>query len=167
MPQPAVNQCPRSFSAGQLPNHSSPSLLWQHGVVTTLAGCHTAELGPLIQPTQTPLYSRPTLQQLNTPTSVGIICEVTTCARDPLIRITDRNVKRNCPQQRALGNYHWWAATKRTALRLHLSLHLVSLHFIRKPAERYLQRSTNITASYSLLCLPQFSGSVFLLMVIA
>lgn len=70
--QLAVNQCPRSFSAGQLPNHSSPSLLWQHGVVTTLAGCHTAELGPLIQATQTPLHSHPTLQQLNTPTSPGI-----------------------------------------------------------------------------------------------
>jgi len=37
---------------------------------------HTVGLGPLIQPVQIPLQSLPTLQQINTLTQLGVICEL-------------------------------------------------------------------------------------------
>ncbi|KAK4831331.1 LOW QUALITY PROTEIN: hypothetical protein QYF61_016820, partial [Mycteria americana] len=74
---------PRSFSARQLPSHSSPSLV--AGVVVTqvqdpalgLVEPHTIDLSPWIQPLQVPLQSLPALQQINTPAQLGVICKLT------------------------------------------------------------------------------------------
>ncbi|KAK4816774.1 hypothetical protein QYF61_022772 [Mycteria americana] len=65
---------------------------------------HTIGLGPSIQPVQVPLQSLPTLQQINTPTQLGVICKLTEGALDPFIQITDKDIKQNWPQLRALGN---------------------------------------------------------------
>ncbi|KAK4829679.1 hypothetical protein QYF61_005972 [Mycteria americana] len=82
--QPSTNT-PRSFSARQLSSHSSPSL-------------------PSIQPVQVPLQSLPTLQQINTPAQLGVICKLTESTLDPFVQIIDKDVKQNWPQHRALGN---------------------------------------------------------------
>ncbi|KAK4826170.1 hypothetical protein QYF61_006032 [Mycteria americana] len=65
---------------------------------------HTIDLGPSIQPVQVPLQSLPTLQQINTPTQLGVICKLTESALDPFVQIIDKDVKQNWPQHRALGN---------------------------------------------------------------
>ncbi|KAK4827207.1 hypothetical protein QYF61_015235 [Mycteria americana] len=65
---------------------------------------HTIDLGPLIQPVQVPLQSLPTLQQINTPAQLGVICKLTEGALDPFVQIIDKDVKQNWPQHRALGN---------------------------------------------------------------
>ncbi|KAK4829020.1 hypothetical protein QYF61_001795 [Mycteria americana] len=62
--------------------HPQPVAL--HGVVVTqvqdlalgLIEPHTSGLGPSIQPLQIPLQSLPTLQQINTPTQLGVICNL-------------------------------------------------------------------------------------------
>jgi len=103
---------PRSFSARQLSSHSSPSLLALHGVVVTkmqdpalgLVEPHTAGLGPSIQPDLIPLQSLPTLEQIDTPTQLGVICILTEGALNPLIQTIGNDVKQNWPQYRALGN---------------------------------------------------------------
>ncbi|KAK4806791.1 hypothetical protein QYF61_005587 [Mycteria americana] len=64
----------------------------------------TFDLGPSIQPVQIPLYSLPTLKQINTPTQLGVICKLTEGALDPLVQIIDKDIKQNWPQHRALGN---------------------------------------------------------------
>ncbi|KAK4831678.1 hypothetical protein QYF61_018675 [Mycteria americana] len=65
---------------------------------------HTIDLSPSIQPVQVPLQSLPTLQQINTPTQLGVICKLTESALDPFVQIIDKDVKQNWPQHRALGN---------------------------------------------------------------
>ncbi|KAK4815938.1 hypothetical protein QYF61_010195 [Mycteria americana] len=65
---------------------------------------HTIDLGPSIQPVHVPLQSLPTLQQINTPTQLGVICKLTEGALNPLIQIINKDVKQNWPQHRALGN---------------------------------------------------------------
>ncbi|KAK4830945.1 hypothetical protein QYF61_014404 [Mycteria americana] len=65
---------------------------------------HTIGLGPSIQPVQIPLQSLPTLQQINTPTQLGVICKLTEGALNPVIQIIDKDIKQNWPQHRALGN---------------------------------------------------------------
>ncbi|PKU41591.1 hypothetical protein llap_8090 [Limosa lapponica baueri] len=57
---------------------------------------------PSIQPVQIPLQGLSTLQQVNTPTQLGVICKFTEGALDPLIQITDKDVKENRPQYRTL-----------------------------------------------------------------
>ena len=100
---------PRSFSAGQLSSHSPPSLqccmelLWlkcRHLALLNL----TVRLGPSIQPVQIPLQSLPTLEQVDTPAQVGVICKLPEGALDPLIQITDKDVQQNCPWYWALGS---------------------------------------------------------------
>jgi len=56
---------------------------------------HTIDLGPSIQPVQIPLQSLPTLEQINTPTQLGVICRFTEGALNPLIQIIDKDVKQN------------------------------------------------------------------------
>ncbi|KAK4823531.1 hypothetical protein QYF61_003040 [Mycteria americana] len=65
---------------------------------------HTIHPSPSIQPVQVPLQSLPTLQQINTPTQLGVICKLTEGALDPFVQIIDKDVKQNWPQHRALGN---------------------------------------------------------------
>ncbi|KAK4817079.1 hypothetical protein QYF61_027910, partial [Mycteria americana] len=65
---------------------------------------HTIDLSPSIQPVQVPLQSLPTLQQINTPTQLGVICKLTEGALDPFVQIIDEDVKQDWPQHRALGN---------------------------------------------------------------
>jgi len=50
-------------------------------------------LSPLIQSVQIPLQNLPTLKQIVTPTQLGVICKRTEGALDPLIQITDKDVK--------------------------------------------------------------------------
>ncbi|KAK4822237.1 hypothetical protein QYF61_011878 [Mycteria americana] len=59
---------------------------------------HTIDFGPLIQPVQVPLQSPPTLQQINTPAQLGVICKLTEGALDPLIQIIDKDIKQDWPQ---------------------------------------------------------------------
>ncbi|KAK4831480.1 hypothetical protein QYF61_017981 [Mycteria americana] len=75
-----------------------------HDPALSLVEPHTIGLSPLIQPVQIPLQSLPTLQQINTPTQLGVICKLTEGALDPLVQIIDTDIKQNWPQHRALGN---------------------------------------------------------------
>ncbi|KAK4824520.1 hypothetical protein QYF61_016100 [Mycteria americana] len=65
---------------------------------------HTIHPSPSIQPVQVPLQSLPTLQQINTPTQLGVVCKLTESALDPFIQIIDKDIKQDWPQHRALGN---------------------------------------------------------------
>ncbi|KAK4810832.1 hypothetical protein QYF61_008804 [Mycteria americana] len=65
---------------------------------------HTIDLGPSIQPVQVPLQSLPTLQKINTPTQLGVICKLAEGALDPFVQIIDKDIKQNWPQHRALGD---------------------------------------------------------------
>ncbi|KAK4830691.1 hypothetical protein QYF61_012860 [Mycteria americana] len=110
--QPAVNQHPQVLFclAAFQPLFPKPAAL--HGVAVAqvqdlalgLVKPHTIDLGPSIQPVQVPLQSLPTLKQINTPTQLGVICNLTEGALDPLVQIIDKDVKQNWPQHRALGN---------------------------------------------------------------
>ncbi|KAK4828356.1 hypothetical protein QYF61_026017 [Mycteria americana] len=51
-----------------------------------LVESHTIDLGPSIQPVQVPLQSLPTLQQINTPTQLGVICKLAESALDPFVQ---------------------------------------------------------------------------------
>jgi len=59
---------------------------------------HTTGLSPSIQSVQIPLQSLPTLQQINTPTQLCFICKLTEGALNPLIQITDKDIKQDWPQ---------------------------------------------------------------------
>ncbi|KAK4832478.1 hypothetical protein QYF61_023525 [Mycteria americana] len=110
--QAAVNQHPQVLlcRAAFQPLFPKPVVL--HGVVVAqvqdlalgLVKPHTIDPSPSIQPVQVPLQSLPTLQQINTPAQLGVICKLTEGALDPLIQIIDKDVKQNWPQHRALGN---------------------------------------------------------------
>ncbi|KAK4829782.1 LOW QUALITY PROTEIN: hypothetical protein QYF61_006581 [Mycteria americana] len=81
-----------------------------HGVVVTqvqdlalgLVEPYTIDLGPSTHPVQIALL--PTLQQINTPTQLGVICKLTESALGPLIQVVDKDIKQNWPQHRALRN---------------------------------------------------------------
>ncbi|KAK4820326.1 hypothetical protein QYF61_023559 [Mycteria americana] len=110
--QPAVDQHPQVLLcwAAFQPLFPKPAAL--HGVAAaqgqdlalSLVEPHTTDLGPWIQPVQVPLQSLPPLQQINTPTQLGVICKLTEGALDPLVQVTDKDIKQNWPQHRALGN---------------------------------------------------------------
>ncbi|KAK4828298.1 hypothetical protein QYF61_024963, partial [Mycteria americana] len=110
--QAAVNQHPQVLlcQAAFQPLFPKPVVL--HGVAVAqvqdlalgLVKPHTIGLGPSIQPVQVPLQSLPTLQQINTPTQLGVVCKLTESALDPFVQIIDKDVKQNWPQHRALGN---------------------------------------------------------------
>ncbi|KAK4830422.1 hypothetical protein QYF61_011046 [Mycteria americana] len=110
--QAAVNQHPQVLlcQAAFQPLFSKPVAL--HGVAVAqvqdlalgLVKPHTIHPSPSIQPVQVPLQSLPTLQQINTPTQLGVVCKLTESALDPFVQIIDKDVKQNWPQHRALGN---------------------------------------------------------------
>ncbi|KAK4826991.1 hypothetical protein QYF61_013091 [Mycteria americana] len=110
--QAAVNQHPQVLlcQAGFQPLFPKPVAL--HGVAVAqvqdlalgLVKPHTIDLSPSIQPVQVPLQSLPTLQQINTPTQLGVVCKLTESTLDPFVQIIDKDVKQNWPQHRALGN---------------------------------------------------------------
>ncbi|KAK4819037.1 hypothetical protein QYF61_024402 [Mycteria americana] len=110
--QAAVNQHPQVLFRWAAFQPLFPKPVALHGVAVTqvhdlalsLVEPHTIDLGSSIQPVQVPLQSLPTLQQINTPTQLGVICKLTQSALDPFIQIIDKDIKQNWPQHRALGN---------------------------------------------------------------
>ncbi|KAK4822061.1 hypothetical protein QYF61_008870 [Mycteria americana] len=99
--QLAVDQHPQVLfrRADFQPLFPKPVVL--HGVIVTqvqdlalsLVKFHTIGPSPLIQPVQIPLQSLPTLQQINTPAQLGVVCKFTEGALDPLIQIIDKDIK--------------------------------------------------------------------------
>ncbi|KAK4826677.1 hypothetical protein QYF61_010686 [Mycteria americana] len=103
--QPAVNQHPQVLLCHAAFQPLFPKPVALHGVAVAqlqdlalgLVKPHTIDLGPSIQPVQVPLQSLPTLQQINTPTQLGVICKLTESALDPLVQIIDKDVKQDWP----------------------------------------------------------------------
>ncbi|KAK4822308.1 hypothetical protein QYF61_013007 [Mycteria americana] len=95
--QPQVPQpLPISLVLQTLPQLRCPSLdTLQHLNVSLGVG------GPTLN---TAFESLPALQQINTPTQLGVICKLTEGALDPFVQIIDKDIKQNWPQHRALGN---------------------------------------------------------------
>jgi len=68
-----------------------------HGIVVTevqdpalgLVEPHTVGLSAQIQPVQIPLQSLPTLNQIDAPTQLGVVCKCAEGTLNPLIQITD------------------------------------------------------------------------------
>ncbi|KAK4817239.1 hypothetical protein QYF61_005261 [Mycteria americana] len=110
--QLAVNQHPQVLLCLAAFQPLFPKPVALHGVAVAqvqdlafgLVEPHTTDLGPSIQPVQVPLQSLPTLQQINTPAQLGVICKLTEGALDPLVQIIDKDIKQDWPQHRALGN---------------------------------------------------------------
>ncbi|KAK4827635.1 hypothetical protein QYF61_019845 [Mycteria americana] len=104
--QPAINQHPRVLFCLAAFQPLFPKPVALHGVVVTqvqdlalsLVEPHTVGPGPSIQPVQVPLQSLPTLQQINAPAQLGVICKLTEGALDPFIQIIDKDIKQNWPQ---------------------------------------------------------------------
>ncbi|KAK4806220.1 hypothetical protein QYF61_001143 [Mycteria americana] len=109
--QVAVNQHPQVLLCQAAFQPLFPKPVALHGVAVAqvqdlalgLVKPHTIDLSPSIQPVQVLLQSLPTLQQINTPTQLGVICKLTEGALDPLIQIIDKDVKQDWPQHRTLG----------------------------------------------------------------
>ncbi|KAK4827068.1 hypothetical protein QYF61_013709 [Mycteria americana] len=110
--QAAVNQHPQVLLCQAAFQPLFPKHVALHGVAVAqvqdlalgLVKPHTIHPSPSIQPVQVPLQSLPTLQQINTPTQLGVVCKLTESALDPFVQIIDKDVKQNWPQHRALGN---------------------------------------------------------------
>ncbi|KAK4814985.1 hypothetical protein QYF61_009012 [Mycteria americana] len=110
--QAAVNKHPQVLLCQAAFQPLFPKPVALHGVAVAqvqdlalgLVKPHTIDLGPSIQPVQVPLQSLPTLQQINTPTQLGVICKLTESTLDPFVQIIDKDVKQNWLQHRALGN---------------------------------------------------------------
>ncbi|KAK4818284.1 hypothetical protein QYF61_010426 [Mycteria americana] len=110
--QAAVNQHPQVLLCQAAFQPLFPKPVALHGVAVAqvqdlalgLVKPHTIHPSPSIQPVQVPLQSLPTLQQINIPTQLGVVCKLTESALDPFIQIIDKDVKQNWPQHRALGN---------------------------------------------------------------
>ncbi|KAK4818444.1 hypothetical protein QYF61_013131 [Mycteria americana] len=110
--QEAVNQHPQVLFCQAAFQPLFPKPVALHGVAVAqvqdlalgLVKPHTIDLSPSIQPVQVSLQSLPTLQQINTPTQLGVVCKLTESTLDPFIQIIDKDIKQNWPQHRALGN---------------------------------------------------------------
>ncbi|KAK4807042.1 hypothetical protein QYF61_018383 [Mycteria americana] len=110
--QPAVNKHPQVLLCQAAFQPLFPKPVALHGVAVAqvqdlalgLVKPHTIHPSPSIQPVQVPLQSLPTLQQINTPTQLGVVCKLTESTLDPFVQIIDKDVKQNWPQHRALGN---------------------------------------------------------------
>ncbi|KAK4811007.1 hypothetical protein QYF61_015711 [Mycteria americana] len=110
--QAPVNQHPQVLLCQAAFQPLFPKPVALHGVAVAqvqdlalgLVKPHTIDLGPSIQPVQVPLQSLPTLQQINTPTQLGVICKLTEGALNPFVQIIDKDIKQDWPQHRALGN---------------------------------------------------------------
>ncbi|KAK4821791.1 hypothetical protein QYF61_003166 [Mycteria americana] len=104
--QAAVNQHPQVLLCQAAFQPLFPKPVALHGVVGTqvqdlalgLVEPHTIDLGPWIQPVQVPLQTLPTLEQINTPAQLGVVCKLTEGALDPFVQIIDKDVKQNWPQ---------------------------------------------------------------------
>ncbi|KAK4826463.1 hypothetical protein QYF61_009190 [Mycteria americana] len=104
--QPDVKQHPQVLLCRAAFQPLFPKPVALHGVAVAqakdlalgLVKPHTIDLGPSIQPVQVPLQSLPTLQQINTPTQLGVICKLTESALDPFVQIIDKDIKQNWPQ---------------------------------------------------------------------
>ncbi|PKU30089.1 hypothetical protein llap_19607 [Limosa lapponica baueri] len=92
--QPTVGQQPQVLFCQAAPA-TLPQAWSIHGVGVTqgqdlalgLVEPHPIGLRASIQPVQIPLQSLPTLQQINTPGQLGVICELTEGALDPFVQI--------------------------------------------------------------------------------
>ncbi|KAK4820689.1 hypothetical protein QYF61_003609 [Mycteria americana] len=110
--QAAVNKHPQVLLCQAAFQPLFPKPVALHGVAVAqvqdlalgLVKPHTIDLGPSIQPVQVPLQSLPTLQQINTPTQLGVVCKLTESTLDPFVQIIDKDIKQNWPQHQALGN---------------------------------------------------------------
>ncbi|KAK4817461.1 LOW QUALITY PROTEIN: hypothetical protein QYF61_015616 [Mycteria americana] len=110
--QAAVNQHPQVLLCQAAFQPLFPKPVALHGVAVAqvqdpalgLVKPHTIGPSPSIQPVQVPLQSLPTLQQINTPAQLGVICKLTEGALDPFIQIIDKDVKQNWPKHGALGD---------------------------------------------------------------
>ncbi|KAK4823617.1 hypothetical protein QYF61_004220 [Mycteria americana] len=110
--QAAVNKHPQVLLCWAAFQPLFPKPVALHGVAVAqvqdlalgLVEPHTIGPSPSIQPVQVPLQSLPTLQQINTPTQLGVVCKLTESTLDPFVQIIDKDVKQNWPQHRALGN---------------------------------------------------------------
>ncbi|KAK4813127.1 hypothetical protein QYF61_011338 [Mycteria americana] len=104
--QPAVDQHPQVLLCQAAFQPPFPKPVALHGVAVTqvqdpalsLVEPHTIGPSPWIQPVQVPLQSLPTLQQINTPAQLGVICKLTEGALNPLVQITDDDIKQDWPQ---------------------------------------------------------------------
>ncbi|KAK4810733.1 hypothetical protein QYF61_007707 [Mycteria americana] len=110
--QAAVNQHPQVLFRWAAFQPLFPKPVALHGVAVAqvqdlalgLVKPHTIHPSPSIQPVQVPLQSLPTLQQINTPTQLGVVCKLTESTLDPFVQIIDKDIKQNWPQHQALGN---------------------------------------------------------------
>ncbi|KAK4826362.1 hypothetical protein QYF61_007956, partial [Mycteria americana] len=110
--QAAVNKHPQVLLCQAAFQPLFPKPVALHGVAVAqvqdlalgLVKPHTIDPSPSIQPVQVPLQSLPTLQQINTPAQLGVVCKLTESTLDPFVQIIDKDVKQNWPQHRALGN---------------------------------------------------------------
>ncbi|KAK4807064.1 hypothetical protein QYF61_018405 [Mycteria americana] len=103
--QAAVNQYPQVLLCQAAFQPLFPKPIALHGVAVAqvqdpalgLVKPHTIHPSPLIQPVQVPLQSLPTLQQINTPTQLGVVCKLTESTLDPFVQIIDKDVKQSFP----------------------------------------------------------------------
>jgi len=101
-----LTNTPRSFSFRTAFQPLLPKPVALYGVVVTevqdpapgLVEPHTVGLSPLIQPVQIPLQSLPTLQQINTPAQLGVICNAMQSMRY-------RNITTHLPLRAALRRF--------------------------------------------------------------
>ncbi|KAK4806883.1 hypothetical protein QYF61_012604, partial [Mycteria americana] len=110
--QAAVNQHSQVLLCWAAFQPLFPKPVALHGVVVAqvqdlalgLVEPHAIGPSPSIQPVQVPLQSLPTLQQINTPAQLGVVCKLTEGALDPFVQIIDKDIKQDWPQHKALGN---------------------------------------------------------------
>ncbi|KAK4826124.1 LOW QUALITY PROTEIN: hypothetical protein QYF61_005276 [Mycteria americana] len=97
--QAAVNQHPQVLLCQAAFQPLFPKPVALHGVAVAqvqdlalgLVKPHTIHPSPSIQPVQVPLQSLPTLQQINTPTQLGVVCKLTESTLDPFVQIIDKD----------------------------------------------------------------------------
>jgi len=116
-------------------------------LVFGLVDPHTTDLSSSIQSVQIPLYSLPNFQQIDTPAQLDIIRKLTEGALNPLIQITDKDVKQDWPQNRALGNT--------TCDRLPAGFNSIHTTLWARPASQFLPSKEYTCQSHEL---PAFLG---------
>ncbi|KAJ7395171.1 integral membrane protein dgcr2 idd [Pitangus sulphuratus] len=102
----AVDQHHQVFFQGTAFKTLFPQPVSLNGVVVTqewdlavhLVEPHVVSLIPSIQPVQIPLQSLPTLQQINCPNQLGVICKLTEDALNPFVQIIDKDIKQDWSQ---------------------------------------------------------------------
>ncbi|KAJ7413562.1 hypothetical protein BTVI_42994 [Pitangus sulphuratus] len=113
--QPVVDQHPQVLFCKATFQALCPKTVVLQKVVVTqvqdpvldLTEPHPIGLSPSIQPSQAPLQSLPTLQQINTPAQLGVVCKLMEGALNPLVQVTDKDIKQSRSQflqKNAVGN---------------------------------------------------------------